>query len=69
MDCSLALEYFQAIEVIQAQDSLVEMNITDYPNMKREGRSKFYREMRKKGYPRELQPEMDFDAFFEKMGK
>ncbi len=62
------MEYYEAITVIEAQDNLVQMNIMDYPRMKKDGRSKLYRHMRKLAQPKELQKPMDFEAFFEVMG-
>lgn len=70
LDNQVAMEYYEAVTVIEAQDRMIEMNIADYPRMKTEGRKRFHREMRKKAYPRSLkaQKEMDFDEFFEVMG-
>ena len=65
-----AVEYYEAITVIEAQQTLVDMNVSDYPRMKSDGRKKYYRSMRKLAYPVDLVPpkEMDFEEFFERMG-
>ena len=61
------LMYYNAITVIEAQDNLVKMNLADYPNMKKEGRSNFYRQMRKNAYPVGLQKTIEFDDFVKRM--
>lgn len=43
------------------------MNIADYPRMKKEGRKKFYRDIRKLAYPEGLQKQMDFGDFIKRM--
>ncbi len=68
MDCADALDYYEAITVLEAQDALVTMNISDYPRMKKDDRSKFYREMRKRAYPQHLQKQMSFEDFAKKVG-
>lgn len=70
MSNDVALEYYEAITVIDAQDRMVDMNMADYPNMKKESRKKFFRQMRKQAYPTSLYKpkEMDFDEFFKVMG-
>ena len=67
MDCSIALEYFESITVIEAQRYLIEMNITDYPRMKNDGRRQFHRDMRKTAHPKELQKLIEFEDFIERM--
>lgn len=57
------MKYWKAINVIEARERLVDMNIADYPKMKNEGRKKFYRQMRKQAYPIHLQKTMDFEEF------
>lgn len=67
MPASVAAEYYQAITVIDAEKRLVDMNITDYPKMKNEGRKKFHRDMRKLAQPEHLRQTMDFDDFIKRM--
>jgi hypothetical protein len=61
------MQYYEAITVIEAQECLVAMNIQDYPRMKKEGRKKFYRSVRKAAYPESLKKPMEFEEFFEKV--
>ena len=68
MEYTVALEYFVAIEVFEARQALLDMKVADYPRATKESRSKFYRDVNKTAYPKELQKEMDFDEFFERMG-
>lgn len=58
-----AVEYYEAVTVIEAQQCLVEMNVSDYPRMNGDSRRKFHREMKKKAYPQGLQQEMSFEDF------
>ena len=67
MDYAYALEYYEAITIIEAQDSLIEMNIIDYPRMTKEDRRRYHKEMYKRAYPQELKKEMEFDEFIRKM--
>ena len=64
-----ALEYYEGVTVIEAQENLVKMNITDYPRMSSEGRKKFYRQMRRLAYPDGLQKQMSFEDFAKKVSK
>lgn len=69
MEWGTALEYYNAITPLEAQMALVQMNIATYPHMKgKDARDKFYRQMRKEAYPKELQKQMSFDEFFKAMG-
>lgn len=63
-----AKEYYEAITVIEAQDNLVKMNITDYPSMGKSGRKSFYRQMRKKAYPEGFNRQMSIEDFAKKIG-
>lgn len=68
LEWDTALEYYEAITVIECQENLVDMNITDYPRMKSDGRKDFYRKMRKLAYPQSLQKEISFEEFAKKLG-
>jgi hypothetical protein len=61
------MEYYESITVIEAQERLVEMNLADYPSMKKEARQKLFRQMRKMAYPEGWQKEMDFSEFIGRM--
>lgn len=67
LDYGTALEYYEAITVIDAQDRLVDLNVADYPQLKKEDRSKLHREFRNSAYPKEMQKEVSFDDFIRKM--
>lgn len=67
MDYDRAFEYFEAITVIEARETLREMNVSAYPNMKKEEGKKLHRELSKSGYPKELQNPMSFEEFIGKM--
>jgi len=68
MPYGTAVRYWKAINIIQARDYLLDMNVVDYPRMTKEGRRKFHREMRKQAYPVHLQKEMDYEDFAKKVG-
>ena len=51
MEYNEAMRYFDAITVIEAQNMLISMQVADYPNMKRDDRSRLHREIHKKAYP------------------
>ena len=68
MDYAVAVKYWKAINVIQAREYLVNMNVQDYPRMKKDARKQFYKDMRKQAYPRHLQKTMDYDEFARKAG-
>lgn len=44
MDYGKALEYWQAITTIEAQDFLISLEVSDWPNMKDQQRKKLHRE-------------------------
>jgi hypothetical protein len=67
MDYADALEHYEAITVIEAQEALMSMKLADYPRAKPESRKQFHRETRKLAYPPGFQREMEFDEFIEVM--
>lgn len=67
MDYGIALEYYEAISVIEAQDALINMKVVDHPRANAESRKKFHRDMKKVAYPQGLQREMEFEEFIEVM--
>lgn len=68
MEYALALEYYEAISVLEGQEMLLNMKLADYPRASNESRKKFHRDVSKVAFPKELQKEMDFDDFFKVMG-
>ena len=67
LDHETVIRYYSAITVLDAQERLVDMNVSDYPKMGKESRKKFFKEMRKKAYPSELQKEVTFDEMARKL--
>lgn len=45
------MRLYRAIEVIESQECLLQMKMSDYPNMKEPARKKLHRAMYKKAYP------------------
>lgn len=45
-----ALEYYMAIDTIEAQETLLKLTVADYPNGKKDQRQKVYKEIHKKAY-------------------
>jgi len=45
---------WQAITVIEAQEQLKQMSVADWPNMKKQQRSKVHKELFSKAYPSEV---------------
>lgn len=43
--------YIKAIEVIEAQNMLLQMKVADYPNMKKEDRKKLFKGLHSQAYP------------------
>ena len=48
-------QYWQAITVIEAQDMLKQMKVSDHPHVKQDNRSAFHKELQKQAYPRHLE--------------
>jgi len=45
--------YYKAIDVIEAQETLVQMKISDFPTMKEDARAELFQSLNKKAYPKE----------------
>lgn len=45
------LQLKNAIDIIEMERVLIQLNVADYPNMKKEDRKKFYNEIKKRAYP------------------
>lgn len=43
---------WEAITVIEAQEILTQLRVQDWPNMKKNDRSKFHRQLMNKAYPK-----------------
>ena len=57
IDEDTAYKYWEAITVIEAQDTMIQMRIADYPMMKTHQRRDFHRSMVKKAYPKTFDPD------------
>jgi len=51
MEARNVFPYLSAIERIEAQEALLQMNISDYPNMKNTDRNKLFKDIRNKAFP------------------
>lgn len=63
LPASVFIEYYESITVIEARDNLVKMSITDYPQMKTDGRKRLHKQMYKLANPKHLREEMSFEDF------
>lgn len=60
--------YFEAMTCIEAQETLRDFSVSDYPHVKPKSRRKTHRKMYQLAYPHifESAPRIDADAFFGK---
>lgn len=61
------IEYYEAITVVDAQNRMVELSVSDYAGAKSETRKKLHRQFKKLANPKHLETEMDFEEFQRKM--
>lgn len=50
--------YYQAIEILEARETLGLLRIHDWPEMKKEARDSFWKQVRSKAYPTFTKPKM-----------
>jgi len=67
MDYRIAAKYYKAITHIEAEQYLVDMNITDYPRMTKDGRRSFSISMVKLTNRGQAGNEISFESFRRKM--
>jgi len=67
LDYSIAAKYYKAITHIEAEQHLVDMNITDYPRMTKDGRRSFYRSMVKMTHKGTAGKEISYEQFAKRM--
>ena len=60
-----AIKYYKAISIIEARETLLNMNTVLYPKMKN-GKD-YFRKIKKEAYPTHLQPETSFEDFIKKV--
>jgi len=68
MPYSKAKKYWKAINVLQAREYLVDININNYHRFKTDSKKRFYSDLRKQAYPAHLEKRMDFEEFAKKVG-
>jgi hypothetical protein len=51
MDMDTFANYWLLVDRLEPQETLLSMNVGDYPNMKKEDRKKFHKDLHKKAYP------------------
>ena len=68
MPFHVAKKYWEAINVLQARERLLDLNIADYPKMTKDGRKKLHRDLRKRAFPSHMQKEVEFEDFARKVG-
>jgi len=65
LDYPTAFEYFNAIEVIEAQNAILGIRVSSYPHMKDDGRNKIMKELNRIAFPfGDDKPLMSTDDFF-----
>jgi len=62
-----AREYFDAMEVITARESLEKLSVSDYGNSKKSGRDKIFKHFSKRANPIHMQKQMSFEDFAKAM--
>ena len=67
MEYITALEYYVAIDCIEAQKILMDMQVSIYPKLTKEGQKQLHRKIHRKAYPEGMQKQMSFEDFARKM--
>ena len=67
MEYVTAIEYYIAIDCIEAQKCLIDMQVLDYSKATGEYRKSFFRKIKRMAYPEGLQKQMSFEDFARKM--
>lgn len=55
--------YWQAITILEARESLVDMTISDHPYLSKDKRSKLHRDMHKQAFPVVHDPNKDYSTY------
>jgi hypothetical protein len=63
-----ALEYFMAIDTLEAQETLLSLTIASSPNSKKNDREKLHKELNKKAYSHIPKKEMTTSDLASKLG-
>ena len=67
LDCEQVETYWQLITRLEVQDMLMQLTISDWPNMKNEKRSSVHRKLFRDAYPENNKP-ISLDEFIKKSG-
>lgn len=67
MSYSAALDYYNAVTVLDAEDRLMDFQVAAYPHLQKNARSKLHRTVSKAARPKELQREVSFEELYERM--
>lgn len=51
MEMDVFMSYYKHITTIEAQNMLMQMQVSDYPNLKKQDRQRLYKQVRKQAYP------------------
>lgn len=62
MKSSVFNMYWQAIDVLESQETLVAINVSSYPTAKKEFRDKLHRKLHKMAYPNTWNKAVKVDA-------
>ena len=65
MPVNIALEYYLAINTLEAQEMLLKLTVADYPNSSKDHRSKLHKQMYAIGYPADAKKTTSVDQFQE----
>lgn len=57
MDHSDSLMLLKALEAIEARESIADLRVQDWPNLKKEARSKLFRDLNKRANPNMMKEE------------
>jgi len=58
-----AVQYYEAITTIEAQEMLLDMTVVSYPKMKDRDRSKLHKDIHSKAYPEQEEKTISFAEF------
>lgn len=71
LDSITCVTYWEAITVIDAQETLINMRVADHPTLKSSARTKFHRSIIKRAYPKTFDPnekQISTTEFAERLG-
>lgn len=69
MPCDEFDIYWQSIEIIEAQEQLMQMNISDYPHIKQTSREKLHRSIHDIAFPKDQKKALTTDDVAKALGR